>query len=108
MGSGGETVILEGLPGDAALVQSGGLLLMPHACPHSAAAVMDIPKVLVRGEVMPPLGEGPMAEQAPHSANSVRVGGFCSAGRGARVPAPTSPKHWAESLGECCAGLCGL
>ena len=28
----------------------GRLLLMPHACPHLAAPVIEAPKVLVRGE----------------------------------------------------------
>merc|ERR1712048_208453 len=67
---GGETTFLECLDGDAALAPSGGLahgprkavaaieprrgrlLLMPHACPHSAAPVIDAPKVLIRGEVL--------------------------------------------------------
>eukprot|EP00435_Cladocopium_sp_Y103_P064859 s140_g26.t1 len=70
--SGGETTFLEALEGDAPLAPSGGvapgqrqtlatvspkrgrLLLMPHACPHLAAPVVEVPKVLVRGEVMPP------------------------------------------------------
>jgi len=69
---GGETLLLEGLDGDAALVAGGGvaagergtmaavsprrgrLLLMPHACPHSAAATVSVPKVLLRGDVLPP------------------------------------------------------
>jgi len=69
---GGETLLLQGLPGDAALAASGGvapggretlarvaprrgrLLLMPHACPHAAAPTVDVPKVLVRGELLPP------------------------------------------------------
>eukprot|EP00928_Gymnodinium_smaydae_P020081 TRINITY_DN17756_c0_g2_i1.p1 TRINITY_DN17756_c0_g2~~TRINITY_DN17756_c0_g2_i1.p1 ORF type:complete len:865 (-),score=178.73 TRINITY_DN17756_c0_g2_i1:70-2637(-) len=70
--TGGETAMLECLPGDAALASSGGvspgpraevaavkprrgrLLLMPHACPHLAAPIQAAPKVLVRGEVSPP------------------------------------------------------
>eukprot|EP00434_Breviolum_minutum_P014633 symbB.v1.2.012901.t1/scaffold900.1/size153842/3 len=69
---GGETTFLEALDGDAQLAPSGGvapgerqtvgtvspkrgrLLLMPHACPHLAAPVVEVPKVLVRGEVLPP------------------------------------------------------
>ncbi|CAE6921974.1 unnamed protein product [Symbiodinium sp. CCMP2592] len=70
--SGGETTFLECLEGDETLASSGGLapgeraevaavspargrlLLMPHACPHLAAPVDEVPKVLVRGEVLPP------------------------------------------------------
>lgn len=68
--AGGETVLLEALPGDAALAHRGGvapgeraalaavrprrgrLLLMPHACPHLAAPVVEAPKILIRGELI--------------------------------------------------------
>ena len=30
----------------------GRLMLMPHACPHSAAPVESVPKLLIRGEVL--------------------------------------------------------
>ena len=68
--SGGETVLHSCRPGDAALAKQGGvapgprtallkvaprsgrLLLMPLECPHSAAAVVGAPKVLIRGEVL--------------------------------------------------------
>ena len=69
---GGETLLLETKPGDEKLASAGGvapgpreavsmsaprrgrLLLMPHACPHSAAPVVSVPKTLVRGEVLLP------------------------------------------------------
>jgi len=69
--NGGETTFLECREGDAALAAHGGmapgprdvvgkvlpkrgrLLLMPHACPHLAAPTYDVPKVLIRGEVIP-------------------------------------------------------
>ena len=72
VGDGGETLLLEAKPGDAALARAGGLaagpratlarvaprrgrlLLMPHACPHAAAptavSAHDL-KVVVRGEL---------------------------------------------------------
>ena len=67
---GGETVLHSCRPGDDALAEHGGvapgaravlakvaprrgrLLLMPLNCPHSAAPVVDAPKVLIRGEVL--------------------------------------------------------
>lgn len=70
--TGGETLLLEARPGDAKLVTAGGvangerrtlaksaprrgrLLLMPHACPHSAAETEAVPKTLIRGEVVLP------------------------------------------------------
>ena len=70
---GGETLLLEAKPGDAKLVGAGGvaagerqtlarsaprrgrLLLMPHACPHSAAPVISAPKLLIRGEMLLPV-----------------------------------------------------
>lgn len=72
---GGETTLLECLDADVGLASKGGLapgsravvasvaprrgrlFLMPHACPHSAAAVLTLPKVLIRGEVLPPRGD---------------------------------------------------
>jgi len=68
--SGGETVLHDARAGDAPLARHGGvahgprralhrvapragrLLLMPHACPHSGAEVIDAPKLLIRGEVL--------------------------------------------------------
>jgi hypothetical protein len=70
--AGGETLLLDAKPGDAKLVHQGGvvhgeratlarsaprrgrLLLMPHACPHSAAETVSVPKTLIRGEVLLP------------------------------------------------------
>ena len=67
---GGETLLLDARPGDAKLAPAGGvapgaratisacaprkgrLMLMPHACPHSAAPVESVPKLLIRGEVL--------------------------------------------------------
>ena len=86
---GGETLLLEAHPGDERLASAGGvapgerqtlaasqprrgrLLLMPHACPHSAAPVVSAPKLLIRGEVLlPSLLQAPRArghaKQCPH------------------------------------------
>ncbi|CAE7294476.1 RE1 [Symbiodinium natans] len=81
--TGGETTFLQCLDGDEILAPSGGvapgertevaavspargrLLLMPHACPHLAAPVVEVPKVLVRGEVLPPGGSIPAAAAEP-------------------------------------------
>lgn len=70
--SGGETRLLEARPGDAALASAGGvapgerrvlaasaprrgrLMMMPHACPHLAAPVESVPKILLRGEATLP------------------------------------------------------
>ena len=67
---GGETLLLEARRGDEKLATRGGvapgerqtvarsaprrgrLLVMPHACPHSAAPVVSAPKLLIRGEVL--------------------------------------------------------
>jgi len=67
---GGETLLLECRKGDEELARMGGvvhgprgtlvaveprrgrLLLMPHSCPHASAATVDVPKLLVRGEVL--------------------------------------------------------
>jgi hypothetical protein len=65
-GRGGETLLLESLPGDSAVgvvpgprrtlervaPNVGRLLLMPHGCPHAAAPVIDAPKLLLRGEAL--------------------------------------------------------
>jgi len=77
---GGETAILESLPGDAALAASGGvapgerkvlatiqprkgrLLIFPHHAPHAGLPVVDAPKVVLRGEVLPPLGWSAVGE----------------------------------------------
>ena len=32
----------------------GKLMIMPHACPHSAAPVVSAPKLLIRGEMLLP------------------------------------------------------
>ena len=34
----------------------GRLLIFPHACPHAGLAVVDVPKIVVRGELGPPHG----------------------------------------------------
>ena len=56
--SGGETSLLRGLSGDErnevlarVSPQRGRLLLFPHKCPHEGNEVIDVPKVLIRGEV---------------------------------------------------------
>eukprot|EP00927_Polykrikos_kofoidii_P045461 TRINITY_DN39466_c0_g1_i2.p1 TRINITY_DN39466_c0_g1~~TRINITY_DN39466_c0_g1_i2.p1 ORF type:complete len:827 (-),score=155.07 TRINITY_DN39466_c0_g1_i2:84-2540(-) len=72
---GGETLMLEALTGDHELAAFGGvapgerttvarvaprrgrLLLFPHHCPHAAAPVVDAPKLLLRGEALPPVRE---------------------------------------------------
>ena len=56
--SGGETSLLGGLWGDGrnevlarVSPKRGRLLLFRHACPHEGNEVIDVPKVLLRGEV---------------------------------------------------------
>jgi hypothetical protein len=56
---GGETSLLGDLSGDernhvlaSVSPKRGRLLLFPHACPHEGNAVYDVPKILLRGEVM--------------------------------------------------------
>jgi Ankyrin repeats (many copies)/2OG-Fe(II) oxygenase superfamily len=56
---GGETTLLGDLSGEGrsqALAtiapKHGRLLLFPHACPHEGNQVIDVPKILLRGEVM--------------------------------------------------------
>jgi hypothetical protein len=62
--SGGETALLECLPGaelnaseafDITLAnvqpKRGRLLIFPHRCPHAGLAVKSIPKILLRGEM---------------------------------------------------------
>eukprot|EP00929_Paragymnodinium_shiwhaense_P107575 TRINITY_DN7374_c0_g2_i2.p1 TRINITY_DN7374_c0_g2~~TRINITY_DN7374_c0_g2_i2.p1 ORF type:complete len:808 (+),score=159.28 TRINITY_DN7374_c0_g2_i2:73-2496(+) len=69
--AGGETSLLSTRPGDVTLRASGGcapgprdvvvsveprrgrLFMFPHICPHLAAPVDEVPKVLLRGEVIP-------------------------------------------------------
>jgi hypothetical protein len=81
---GGETLLLEAKPGDAKLAAAGGvapgerhvlarsaprrgkLLIMPHACPHSAAPVVSAPKLLIRGEMLLPTAP-PLREDVPKS-----------------------------------------
>ncbi|CAE7316881.1 ANK1, partial [Symbiodinium pilosum] len=88
--TGGETTFLECLEGDENLAPSGGvapgeraevaavspmrgrLLLMPHACPHLAAPVVEVPKVLVRGEVLPPGANVARAAPEPATAQSLQ------------------------------------
>merc|ERR1712151_689832 len=68
---GGETALLECLDGDPQLAHSGGLapgvrervavvkpkrgriFAFPHICPHEALATEEVPKVLLRGDVLP-------------------------------------------------------
>lgn len=57
--SGGETSLLAAESGDGREVtlarvspRKGRLLLFPHACPHEGNLVIDVPKVLVRGEIL--------------------------------------------------------
>ena len=54
--SGGETVLMESLePGSRALAtvkpQRGRIFVFPHECPHRAEKVVEVPKLVVRGEV---------------------------------------------------------
>jgi Ankyrin repeats (3 copies)/2OG-Fe(II) oxygenase superfamily len=53
---GGETVLLESLTSTVPLATvtptRGRLLLFPHNCPHKGAEVVDVPKLLLRGEVI--------------------------------------------------------
>lgn len=53
---GGETVLLESLTSKVVLAEiapiRGRLLLFPHSCPHKGATVVDVPKLLLRGEVI--------------------------------------------------------
>lgn len=55
-GVGGETVLLQAMTSDEALATvtptRGRLLLFPHNCPHMGATVVDVPKLLLRGEVV--------------------------------------------------------
>lgn len=44
----------------------GKLLIMPHACPHSAAPVVSAPKLLIRGEMLLPTAP-PSREDVPKS-----------------------------------------
>jgi Ankyrin repeats (3 copies) len=56
--SGGETLLLEGLSKPLQHVLAtvsphrGRLLLFPHNCPHMGAPVIDVPKILLRGEAL--------------------------------------------------------
>lgn len=60
---GGETVLLRALTGPecgehvaSVSPRTGRLLLFPHSCPHEGVEVVDVPKLLIRGEVyIPPL-----------------------------------------------------
>ena len=56
---GGETALLGDVAGEGSGVilarakpKRGRLLLFPHCCPHSGLAVVDTPKLLIRGEVL--------------------------------------------------------
>lgn len=52
---GGETALLQGLTDQTSLAvvepRRGRLLLFPHSCPHEGREVVDVPKILLRGEV---------------------------------------------------------
>jgi hypothetical protein len=57
--NGGETALLNDVAGEGrniirALVKPnrGRLLVFPHRCPHEGLAVQDVPKLLIRGEVV--------------------------------------------------------
>ena len=62
--SGGETCLLHSLPGrhfkltpEANMLAEikpklGRLLVFPHICPHSGATVTEVPKLLLRGEMI--------------------------------------------------------
>ena len=59
---GGETCLLGDVNGDGrtqvlarVLPRRGRLLLFPHSCPHEGIEVVDVPKILLRGEVALPL-----------------------------------------------------
>lgn len=56
---GGETALLDDVGGEGshdtiacAKPNRGRLLLFPHRCPHRGLAVEDVPKLLIRGEVL--------------------------------------------------------
>ena len=56
---GGETILLQDVSGEGRGVMLakvkpvfGSLLLFPHACPHEGNMVTEVPKLLIRGEVM--------------------------------------------------------
>jgi len=56
--TGGDTNLLERVSSDGSAEvlarispQRGRLLLFPHMCPHEGAEVIDVPKILLRGEV---------------------------------------------------------
>ena len=58
---GGATSLLRGLSGEASREKlsvvrplRGRLLLFPHHCPHEGEAVVDVPKLLIRGEAFLP------------------------------------------------------
>jgi hypothetical protein len=66
---GGETFLLGDISGDernnvlaSVSPKRGRLLLFPHACPHEGNEVHDVPKILLRGEVM--LSTARMQEQS--------------------------------------------
>lgn len=55
---GGETVLLQELSGKSSNIElakispkCGRMLLFPHSCPHKGNAVVDVPKLLIRGEI---------------------------------------------------------
>jgi hypothetical protein len=54
--SGGETMLLKSITSSETLAEiaptRGRLLLFPHSCPHMGAEVVDVPKLLLRGEVI--------------------------------------------------------
>jgi Rps23 Pro-64 3,4-dihydroxylase Tpa1-like proline 4-hydroxylase len=55
--AGGETLLLEREEPDSPLMASvkpkrGRLLVFPHSCPHASSAVLQPPKILIRGEFL--------------------------------------------------------
>ena len=57
--AGGETTLIGDITGDARFKvlakvspRRGRLLLFPYRCPHEGLAVKDVPKLLIRGEVL--------------------------------------------------------
>ncbi|CAK0793419.1 unnamed protein product [Prorocentrum cordatum] len=68
--TGGETVLLDRQDDapDAVLAEvrprRGRLLLFPHRCPHLARPTVEVPKLLLRGEMFGPRPAGPAAAAA--------------------------------------------
>ena len=47
-------------------------MIMPHACPHSAAPVVSAPKLLIRGEMLLPTAP-PLREDVPKSKGARKI-----------------------------------